>query len=85
MNAMQSPELDQDLAMRTMGLGIRLPKGRGVRRYWGESHWAVQGVEFSLQRGETIAVMGRNGSGKSTLLRARMLHHKKLIHPSPLK
>ena len=29
MNAMQSPELDQDLAMRTMGLGIRVPKGRG--------------------------------------------------------
>lgn len=31
---------------------------------------AVQGVEFVVPRGRTLAVIGPNGSGKSTLLRA---------------
>ncbi len=31
--------------------------------------WALQNVNFSLQAGEALGVMGVNGSGKSTLLR----------------
>ncbi len=39
---------------------------RGNRR---RALWALKGVDFSINKGETIGIIGENGSGKSTLLR----------------
>ncbi|MCD6076111.1 MAG: putative type branched chain amino acid transport system, ATP-binding component [Ramlibacter sp.] len=49
----------------------RLVEARGLQTYYGASH-ILRGVDFHVDRGETIGLMGRNGMGKSTLLKSLM-------------
>ncbi|WP_244480822.1 ABC transporter ATP-binding protein [Mesorhizobium sp. Root157] len=37
-------------------------------RHYYREYWAVQDVDLTIARGETVGIVGRNGSGKSTLL-----------------
>jgi branched-chain amino acid transport system ATP-binding protein len=42
---------------------------RDLHAYYGQSY-VVQGVDFDVQQGEIIALLGRNGAGKTSTLRS---------------
>jgi branched-chain amino acid transport system ATP-binding protein len=44
---------------------------QGLQSYYGASH-ILRGIDFIVNPGETIGLMGRNGMGKSTLLKSIM-------------
>jgi branched-chain amino acid transport system ATP-binding protein len=42
---------------------------RGLNTYYGASH-VLRELDFNIERGQTVGLMGRNGMGKSTLLKS---------------
>lgn len=48
-----------------------LLEGKEIHTYYGNSH-VLHGIDFNIQKGEGIALMGRNGMGKTTLIKSLM-------------
>jgi branched-chain amino acid transport system ATP-binding protein len=48
-----------------------LIEAKGLHTYYDASH-ILRGIDFKVERGETVGLMGRNGMGKSTLLKSLM-------------
>ena len=42
---------------------------RGLNAWYGESH-ILHGVDFAVNEGEVVTLLGRNGAGRTTTLRA---------------
>ena len=70
-----------EVAIRARGLGIKFRRsrrgrrtlrdifGRRANRTRADEFWAFRNVNFRVDHGEAVSVVGRNGQGKSTLLK----------------
>ena len=51
--------------------GAPILEVKGLHGWYGESH-VLHGVDFSVQEGEVVTLLGRNGAGRTSTLRAIM-------------
>jgi oligopeptide transport system ATP-binding protein len=62
--------MDQDTLLQVEDLQVYFPIRRGVFRSTVGHVYAVDGVSFSIRRGETLGLVGESGCGKTTTGRA---------------
>src|SRR5260370_22457764 len=51
------------------GSGVEYLRVNGLHAFYGEWH-ILQGVDFTVNRGELVTLLGRNGAGRTTTLKA---------------
>lgn len=54
---------------KSAALGQPVLKVRNLEAWYGESH-VLHGINFDLNRGEVVTLLGRNGAGKTTTLKS---------------
>ena len=74
-----STEYSEDLAISVKGLkkmyklynkpSDRLLDAFGLKKHNYKEHYALNGVDIDIKKGETIGIIGTNGSGNSTMLK----------------
>ncbi len=62
--------MEQDILLQVQDLQVHFPIRRGVLRTVVGHVYAVDGVSFTIRRGETLGLVGESGCGKTTTGRA---------------